>query len=199
MTTPTVALPLVNGISNRICFLLIEYMTEHNVWMSQVFNSAQYAYLKDDLMNIQRPAVFAYPLYGTKDSFSDKYIGKIILELHFDLRKQRTTLAHSIIEITELILLVNLNQLFTQYLQQFMYGLFWFGKYFHPDYSKVYSKESIVKIEFDYKIDLLGYVRGLEAAGYDTSSPDEQIYFAAEKLKANIALLDQGLEPVIVI
>lgn len=190
MTSRTVALPLTNGIDNQLCFLLIEYMTEINTWTKQVFIKAQYPYPKDDLASNQRPSVMCYPVNSEKHSFGYSQTGKIVMELHFSLTKpSRATLAQNVIQIANLIQLMNLNLEFTKYMQPKMAGLFWFGKYIRADYTQVYQEKSIVKIEFDYNIDLLAYSTELQAAGFDITSPDEQIYQAAQDLLLEIAVL----------
>ncbi len=196
MTSKTVALPLIQGISNQLCFLIIDYMTVTNVWMNQVFGSAQYAYIKDDLASKQRPSVFCYPLWDEKESFAYSERGKICLELHFSFQEQRTDLAMNVIQIANLIKLINLQQLFTEYCQTYMPGLFWVGKFCHTDYSKVYAKESVVKIILDYNVDLLAYQTELQAQGYDLTSPDEAIYMAVTNLLESIEVLDQNQQPV---
>lgn len=198
MTSLTTALPLYNGIDNQVCFSIIDYLTNHNVWTSQVFGSAQYAYIKDDLASKQRAAVFCFPIFSSKNSFGYTQRGKIVLELHFSLQKQRVDLAQNVIQIANLIQLINLNQQFTQYAQTQMYGLFWIGKECHADYSQVYAKESKVKIELDYSVDLLAYQTGLQSAGFDIISPDEQIYNAVTALLEKNVLLDQNQQPVII-
>ena len=197
MTSKTVALPLESGIDNLICFNIIDYMMT-NVWMSQVFHSAQYAYFKDDLASKQRPGVFCSPLYSKKDSFAFSQNGEVCLELRFSLQGQRINLAQSVIQIANLIQLINTNQQFTQYAQQNMSGLFWIGKMCRTDYSKIYAKESVVKIIFDYKVDLLAYQQGLRNAGFDITSPDEQIYLAAQSLLLTNELLNDQQQPVII-
>lgn len=198
MTSLTQGLPLTRGIDNQLCFLIIDYMTNVNVWTKQVFIAAQYPYGRDDLASKQRPAVYCYPVSSTKDSFSYNQDGRIILELHFSLQNQRVNLAQNVIQIANLIELMNLNKDFTNYCADFMPGLFWIGKYCKVDYSKVYAKESIVKIELDYKVNLQAYINALQTTGYDITSPDEQIYQLAQTLLEEIAILDENLEPVII-
>lgn len=195
MTSPTQALPLHNGIDVQICFSIIDYMMT-NIWMSQVFYTAQYAYIKDDLASKQRPAVFCYPIKSEKNSFAYSQDGTVCLELHFSFQEQRVNLAQNVIQIANLIQLLNLNQKFTQHAQTQMFGLFWIGKQCKTDYSKVYAKESVVKIFFDYKVDLLAYQRGLQSAGFDITSPDEQIYVLAQDLLLNTEVLDDDQEPI---
>lgn len=190
MTSLTQALPLTNGIDNQICFLLRDYCINTNVWMKQIFGNAQYAYIKDDLASVQRPGIFTYPSYSEKNSFGYSQSGRIIMELHFSLQEQRWDLAQNVIQIANDIQLINLNQQFTQYLQTYMDGLFWFGKYCRADYSRVYAKESVVKIEFDYSVDLLAYQSELQAQGYDITSPDEVIYPPATALLEALAVLN---------
>ncbi len=190
MTSLVQALPLTNGIYNQIQFLLVHYMQNVNVWTSQIFGSASYPYIKDDLASVQRPGIFAYPKYSTKNSFSYSYTGIIILEMHFSLIEQRIDLAQNIIQIGNDIELINLNQKFTQYLQSNISGLFWFGKYCKSDYTKVYAKEAVLKIEFDFNIDLLAYQLGLQSQGYDITSPDVAIYPPAQLLLENLAVLN---------
>jgi hypothetical protein len=189
MTSKTVALPLFSGLDNLICFLLMQYFAT-NVWMSQVFQTATYPYVKDDLASIQRPAVLCYPLESSKNSFGYSQNGYIVMELHFSLQEQRVSLAQNVIQIANLIQLINLNQKFTQYLQEYMAGLFWFGKSVKTDYRQVYQEESVVKLVFDYNIDLLAYQKELQNQGYDITSPDEQIYVAAQALLETIAVLN---------
>ncbi len=172
-------------------------MTNTNVWMKQVFSSAQYAYVKDDLASKQRPSVFCYPLWDEKISFSYSEMGKICLELHFNLKEQRVDLAQNVIQIANLIKNINAQGLFTQHCQKTMAGLFWVGKFCHSDYSKVYAKESVVKIILDYNVDLLAYQTELQAQGYDITSPDEQIYVAVTNLLETVQILDKNLEPII--
>lgn len=206
MTSLTTALPLTRGLDNRLCFLLVDYLLNHNVWTPQIFHSAQYAYLKDDLASIQRPSIFAYPINSDKKSFGFSQNGRICLELHFSLQKQRVDLAQNVIQIANLIQLINLNQKFTQYFQSqpvsteppLMPGLFWFGKECKTDYTKVYDKESVVKLEFDYSVDLLAYQRELQRYGRDITSPDEVIYQAAQEIVIQLALLNKDLETVII-
>jgi hypothetical protein len=174
-------------------------MTNVNVWTKQVFVSAQYAYIKDDLASKQRPGIFCYPLRSHKNSFGYSQDGKICMELHFSLQEQRVDLAQNVIQIANLIQLMNLNLDFTTYCQQFMPGLFWIGKECNTDYTRVYAKESVVKIEMDYKIDLLAYQQELQKGGFDITSPDEQIYVAAQALFEQVAILDNELNPVIVV
>lgn len=197
MTSLTQALPLVSGIDNQLCFLIVDYMTNNNVWTSQVFQSAQYGYVKDDLASNQRPAVFCYPMKSRKNSFAYSQKGMIVMELHFSLQEQRVELAQNVIQIANLIELMNLNNDFTKYCQQFMPGLFWIGKECNVDYSRVYAKESVVKIEFDYNVDLLAYQRELQIAGFDIISPDEMIYNLAQSLIEDVAILDKDLNPII--
>lgn len=198
MTSLTTALPLTRGVYNRIQFLLTKYMTEVNVWTRQIFNSAQYAYRKDDLASKQRPSVFVYPSTTQKDSFSYSYRGNLIMEFHFGLQKQRTELADIVTQIVGDVELINLNEQFTEYLQTQMPGLLWFGKYAKSDYTQVYAKECMAKIEFDFNIDLLAYQRQLQITGYDITSPDEVCYPLAEALFEQIALLNKDFEPVII-
>ncbi len=197
MTSLTTALPLEQGISNQLCFLIVDYMTNTNVWLKQVFGSAQYAYIKDDLASKQRPGVFCYPMWDEKHSFGYSETGKICLELHFSFQEQRVDLAQNVIQIANLIKLINLDQKFTQHCQQSMPGLFWVGKFCHTDYSKVYAKESVVKIIMDYNVDVLAYQTGLQSAGYDITSPDELIYVAVTGLLEKMEILDQNQQPVI--
>lgn len=198
MTSLTQALPLSRGIYNRLQFLLIDYMTNVNVWTRQIFNSAQYAYRKDDLASNQRPSIFAYPGIAEKHSFGYSYHGNIIMEFHFGLQKQRTALADIVTQILGDIELINLNQQFTKYLQLQMPGLLWFGKVAKSDYTKVYAKECVATIDFDFNVDLLAYQRQLQITGYDITSPDEICYPLAEALFEQIAILDNDLEPVII-
>lgn len=198
MTSPTQALPLSRGIYNRLQFLLTDYMTNVNVWTRQIFNSAQYAYRKDDLASNQRPSVFVYPTTTQKNSFGYSYHGTLIMEFHFGLQKQRTALADIVTQILGDIELINLNQDFTKFLQLQMPGLLWFGKYAKSDYTQIYAKECVAKIEFDFNVDLLAYQRQLQVTGYDITSPDEQIYPQAEALFEQIALLNNDLEEVII-
>ena len=158
--------------------------------MSQVFQTASYAYVKSDLASVQRPAVFCYAKRSSKNSWGYSQTGAIVMELHFSLQEQRTDLAQNVIQIANLIQLINLNQQFTQYMQARMPGLFWFGKSVQADYSQVYAKESVVKIEFDYNVDLLAYQTELQNQGMDITSPDEQIYVAAQALLETIAVLN---------
>lgn len=189
MTSLTNALPLQRGISNQICFLLKKFMREVHPWMIQIFGEASYAYIKSDEASIQRPGVFIYPTIAGKESYGSKYIGTIIMELHFSFLKQREDLAENVIQIAEDILLINLNQEFTQYMQQFMPGLWQFGKKSQVDYTKVYNKEAIVKLEFDFWVDLVAYQRGLQDSGCDITSPDKSIYYPALALREAIALM----------
>lgn len=196
MTSLTTALPLTNGIDNQICFTIIDYLTNTNVWTKQVFSSSQYAYARNDLPSKNRPAVFCYPIQSEKSSFAYSQKGTICLELHFSLQEQRINLAENVIQIANLIQLINLNQKFTQNAQETMYGLFWIGKYCKTDYTKIYNKESIVKIILDYNVDLLAYSQGLQANGYDITSPDEQIYVLAQELLISNDVLNDELQPI---
>jgi hypothetical protein len=198
MTSLTQALPLQRGIYNRLQFLLIKYMTEVNVWTRQIFNAAQYSYRKDDLASKQRPSIFVYPGKARKDSFSYSYKGTITMEFHFSFTKQRTELADIVTQIMGDIELINLNCQFTEYLQQEMPGLLWFGKFAESDYTKIYDKECVAKIEFDFNVDLMRYQNSLQNIGCDITSPDEQIYDLAESLLEQIAILDNDLNPVFV-
>jgi hypothetical protein len=192
MTSLTQALPLINGVDNQIQFKLTEYMTTINVWTRQIFGDAQYNYLKDDIASVQRPSVLIYPLRSNKKSWSYSQDGRILMELHFSLKEQRSNLAQNVIQIANDIYLINLNQEFNNYLTQSIYGLHWFGKECYIDYSKVYAKESIVRIEFDYRIDLEQYQNQLQLRGFDITSPDEVIYPPAQGLMENIAVLDNN-------
>lgn len=198
MTSPTVALPLVDGISNRLCFLITKYFTEVNEWTKQVFADAQYAYKKDDLASKQRPSIWCYPKNDKKNSFGYSEDGMIVLEIHFSFLEQRTYLAENMIQIANLIKLIFLNTQPYRYAQPFMPGLFWVGKEWHTDYSRAYKKESIIIMELDYRIDFVAYQQGLWRRGCDITSPDEQIYLTVEGLLEQIALLDQDLNPVII-
>lgn len=191
MTSLTQALPLTQGIDNQVCFLIVNYMVAYNTWTSQVFSSAQYAYNKDDLSSTQRPSVMCTPIWSEKDSFGYSQIGHVLLELHFSLQEQRINLAQNVIQIANLLQLINLNQSFTQYAQQYMSGLFWIGKYCKSDYSKVYAKESVVTLTLDYKIDLLAYQNELQTQGFDITSPDEQIYLAVQNMNLTTLVLGQ--------
>jgi hypothetical protein len=197
MTSLTEALPLIDGIDNQLCFLLVDYMINDNVWTKQVFQSAQYGYVKDDLASKQRASVFCYPMRSRKNSFAFSQKGMVVMELHFSLQKQRTELAKNVIQIANLIQLMNLNNDFTKYCQLHMPGLFWIGKECNADYSRVYAKECVVKIEFDYNVDLLAYQRGLQMNGYDIISPDEMIYNLAQSLIEEVVILDKDLQPII--
>lgn len=199
MTSLTTALPLTQGISNQISFLVVEFFLS-NTWMSQVFSNAQYAYpkIKNDLASKQRPSIFCYPKNDTKVGFDVSENGIIILELHFSFQQERTYLAQNMVQIANLIKLINLNEEITQYAQDFMPGLFWIGKSFKTDYTKAFSSESVIIMELDYRIDLLAYQEGLLLQGKDITSPDERIYQTALYLQEQIALLDANLEPVIV-
>lgn len=199
MTTPTEALPLTNGIYNQIQFLLVQYMTTVHPWTRQIFGNAQYSYLKDDLASVQRPAVIIYPLNSQKNSWSYSYTGKVQMELHFSLKEYRNDLAQNVIQIANDIELINLNEGFTRYLQQYMSGLFWFGKEVYTDYSGVYSKESIVRIIFDFNVDLQAYQQELQAQGLDITSPDGVIYVPAQALLENLAVLNPDLSPAFVV
>lgn len=199
MTSLTQALPLNQGISNQIQFLLNEYMTTINVWTRQIFGNADYNYLKDDLASVQRPAVLIYPLKSGKKSWSYSEDGRIMMELHFSLKQQRTNLAQNVIQIANDIELINLNQEFDTYLKQFMPGLHWFGKECHVDYTGVYAKEAVVKIEFDYRVDLQQYQNQLQLKGYDITSPDEIIYPPAQALLENLAVLDSNQDVAFVV
>lgn len=198
MTSLTQALPLTQGIYNRIQFLLTDYMTNVNVWTMQIFGSAQYAYIKDDLASKQRPSIFIYPLTTQKKSFGYSYLGTLVMELHFGLYEQRTNIPEIATQIIGDIELINLNQQFSQYLQLNMPGLQWFGKNTKSDYSKLYAKECVANIEFDFNVDLLAYQSQLQHTGYDITSPDQQIYPLAEALFEQIALLNADLNPVII-
>ena len=194
MTSLTQALPLVRGISNQICFRVKKFMREVHPWMIQIFSEASYAYIKSDIASIQRPGIFIYPGAAGKDSFSNRYTGTTIMELHFSFREQRQDLAENVIQIAEDIMLINLNQEFTRYLQETMPGFWWFGKKAHVDYSRVYNKESMVKLEFDFTVDLLAYQVELQRMGCDITSPDQQIYQPAKFLHENMALISNPPE-----
>jgi hypothetical protein len=194
MTSLTTALPLTRGIDNQLQFLIIDYFTNENVWTSQVFSNAQYAYVKDDLASKQRPSLFCYPRQSKKDSFGYSQRGIIVLELHVSLFEQRTYLAQNVIQIANLIQLINLNHTLTDYCQNSMPGLLWLGKEFTTDYSQVYQKEAVVKMEMDYNVDLVAYKNGLVKLGCDITSPDEQIYQQALYLQQQIAVLDENLD-----
>lgn len=171
--------------------MFIDYCKNIHVWTKQIFNDAQYSYIKYDLASIQRPSIFARPLWSEKNSYTFGQTGRIQIELHFNFEKMREEVAQNVIQIANDILLINLNQEFTRYMQLNMPGLFWFGKYAKADYTNVYQQESIVYIEFDYSVDLLAYKKGLLALGCDITSPDEPIYLPAEFLKAEIAVLNK--------
>lgn len=198
MTSLTQALPLTQGIDNQLCFLIIDYLTNINVWTKQVFVSSQYAYIKDDLASKQRPALFCVPMNSVKDSFGYSQSGRFVLEMHFSLQQQRVNLALNLIQIANLLQLINLNQDLTKYCQTYMPGLFWVGKFCQADYTKAYAKESVVRLELDYKVDLLAYQRELQDEGEDIISPDQQIYVAVQNLLEQVAILDNELNPVIV-
>lgn len=198
MTSITQILPLVHGIDNKLCFLIIDYMTNEDVWGKQVFSNAQYSYVKDDLASKQRPSVFCYPIESHKNNNSYFLTGTIMLELHFSLQYKRKELAEKVIQIANLIWLINLNGDFMEYCQPRMGGLMFLGKTASVDYTKVYDKESVVKFKFEYQIDQMVYQLWLQEQGYDTTSPNEIIYQTAQSLFEQIALLNLELEPVII-
>lgn len=169
------------------------------MWTRQVFKSAQYAYDKDDLASTQRPSIMCLPMWSNKNSFAYSQDGEIMLRLHFSFQKQRVQLAQNVIQIANLIQLINLNQKFTQYAQTLMPGLFWIGKRCKADYSKVYGKDAIVEIVFDYKVDLLAYSQELQNSGFDITSPDEQIYLIAQDLLQINQILNDEQEVVITV
>jgi hypothetical protein len=190
MTSLTQALPLTRGIDNQLQFLLVEYMTTVNVWTRQIFGSAQYSYIKDDLASVQRPSIFVYPMISDKNSWAYSETGRIMMELHFSLKMQRVDLAQNIIQIANDIKLMNWNQDFTTYMQPLCPGLFWFGKYCHVDYTRVYAKEAVVKMEFDWKVDMQAWLNEQQSQGYDITSPDVMIYPPATALMENLAILN---------
>jgi len=199
MTSFTQALPLVQGIDNQICFAIIDYLINNNVWTKKVFGSAQYAYNKDDLASKQRPSVMCLPLWSNKNSFAYSQDGEVVLQLRFSLQQQRIDLAQNVIQIANLIQLINLNQQFSQYAQTLMPGLFWIGKKCNANYSRVYAKESLVEITLDYKVDLLAYQKELQLKGYDITSPDEKIYIAVQNLLLQNQILNDEQEVVITV
>ena len=188
-TSIDTALPLTQGIYNQIQFLVVKYFTEENVWTRQIFGDAQYSYLKDDLASIQRPSLMCYPINAKKNSFNYSYTGDILMELKFSLKSYRDVLAQDVIQIAGIIELINVQRLITDYLQQYVGGLFWFGMNVVTDYSGVYQKESVVKMMFDFKVDLVGYQNWLTYNGYDLFSPDKRVYQIAQRLLTNLELL----------
>ena len=190
MTSLLEALPLVRGPTNRLQFLLTQYMTETDVWMRQIFNSAQYAYNKDDLASIQRPSIFITPQTDEMRSNAFSIKGWITMELHFSFKEVRTSLAQNVIQIADDILLTNLDQKYETYLRANMYGLVAFGRDVKRDLTKVYDKESIVKIMFSWHVDAQAYQNELYKEGYSMTSPDEMIYGPAEKLLIELAVLN---------
>lgn len=194
MTSMTQALPLTKGITNQLCFLLIEYFMT-NTWMGQVFSSAQYAYKKSDLASKQRPSLFCYPRNDVRTS-SMQVDGYIVLELHFSFLEQRVYLAQNLIQIANLIQLIIVQQEFQRYAQAQMPGLFWVGREWRTDYTKAYQQESTVALELNFRVDLQAYQNELQDQGFDITSPDEQIYFAANDLMAQIAVLDNQFNPI---
>jgi hypothetical protein len=204
MTTPTIPLPLINGISNKICFGIIEYFTEYNEWTKKVFGSAQYIYNKDDLASVQRPSIMCKPLNWSKNSYSYYVDGMIEFEIHFSLKDKRTNLTTIATEITDLILLIIVNQDLTRYLQgenntgnNVMHGLFYLGKETNSDYSQLYSNEAIVKLTLNYRVDLQAYQNELNQKGFDITSPDEQIYKLAQFLQIENNLIPSNQEIVL--
>lgn len=196
MTSLTTALPLTNGIDNQICFSIIDYLVNTNVWTRQVFSNAQYAYIKDDLASKQRPSIYCYPVSSTKNSFSYSQTGRIILEIHFSFQKQRLDLAQNIIQISNLLQIINTRGDFTTHAKVTMPWLYWIGKECNVDYSQIYGKESVLKISLDYKVDLLAYNNMLQNIGNDLTSPDEQIYLAISGLLETVEVLNDDLEVV---
>jgi len=180
---------LINGIDNRISFLIVEYMTTIDKKTRQIFGDAQYSYLKTDLAPKQRPACFVYPISSEKNSFSFSQTGRMLMTLNFSLQNQRQDLAMAVVQIANDVQLINLRGEFTKHLQANMGGLFWFGKSCRVDYSAVYNRESVVKIEFDYHVDLTAYNNWLENNGYSLSSPDEVVYYPAKLLLLQSALI----------
>lgn len=190
MTGLVTPLPLIKGISNRICFGIIDYFTQQNEWTKKVFGSAQYVYDKDDLASVQRPSLFCLPIYSNKTSFSHSVNGQIVMQLQFSLKDKRINLTNIATEISELILLIIVNQTITKYLQDnVMNGLFWVGKETNIDYSGLYGGNAEVKILLDYKVDLQAYQYELNSKGFDIVSPDEKIYQLAQFLKMDNQLI----------
>ena len=188
-TSISTALPLVQGIYNQIQFLVVKYFTETNEWTRQIFGNAQYSYMKDDIASVQRPSLLVYPINVEKNSFNYSYTGVIMMELRFSLKSYRDVLAQDVVQIAGIIELINVQQLITTYLQQYMGGLYWFGKRTTTDYTKVYQKESIVQMTFDFKVDLVGYRNWLNDSGYALFSPDKRVYEIAERLLTNLDIL----------
>ncbi len=199
MTDLITALPLIRGIDNQLQFLAKQFMTDVHVWTKQMFGSADYSYIKDDLASLQRASVKTYAIRSGKNSFAGRQTGIIRMELHFNLKNFRDNLAQNVIQIANIIQLISLNEEFTFYMQPFMPGLFWFGKKCEVDYKKVYSKESIVTIDFDYCVDLVGYQYGLQQLGCDITSPDSPIYPDVTELLENIEVLNSEQETEFVV
>lgn len=196
MASLTDALPLVQGISNRITFLIVDYFFQ-NTWTKDVFINAMYPYAKTDVDSLHRPTLFCKPNISGKETFSGEYNGSVILELKFSFKEQRELLTQNMVQIAGLIELIVLSQRITEFCQHKMPGLYWIGKHCKTDYSKAYKKEAIIKIEMDYNVNLLGYSNGLQEKGFDIISPDEQIYFEAKDLIMKIDILNKDLETII--
>jgi hypothetical protein len=192
MTSLTQALPLYNGINNRVCHLLIEYMTNVNVWTRQVFIKAQYPYFKDDLASNQRPAIMCEPLYAKGGGFNSTEHGIVKMTLFFSFTKARGELWQNACNIADLIVLMNMRGVFTEYLADFLGGLRWFGREnTEVDYTQLSSDNPKITITFRYLVDLMGYQEWLQSFGCDITSPDEVIYQIAQGLNSGIEVLDK--------
>jgi hypothetical protein len=198
MTSITVALPLNNAIDSFLPTTIINFFLT-NVWLSQLFYSSQYPYIKDDLASKQRNGLFCNIMRSHKDSFGFSQTGIIRLEVHLSLTYQRTLLAENARQISNLIQIMNLNQLMSNYVKSIYPWVFWVGKKMDVDYRDVWAKESKFVMDMDYSVDFVAYKNWLNTHGYAFESPDTIIYPAVEALLEQIAILDPELNPVIVV
>jgi len=186
-------LPKTNLPTSKLSNLIIEYFVNYNDWTKQAFQSAQYTYSKDDLNSMQRPSIFVYSIKSDIHSFSYANRGDLKFEIRLSLKEQRQELMFEFIQLQNLLELIILQRKLEDYCKQHMGGLWWIGKKFNFNGSKINDNaDPMLLLTIDYKIDLMIYNDTLEKNGYSLESPDEQVYDHVDKLYLDIKLEDQN-------
>ena len=191
MTSTTQALPLGNGISSQICTLITQYLQNQDNWIPQIVGSEVLPYKKQDLTIAQFPNITCTKSRNLKRSLGGFEAGEINIELRPPLNFVRDDLQQYMEQFVGLLELINLRGSLTNYCKQGMFGLWWVGKKFAPNFKDLYTHktEPVVNIACDYKVSLQAYRYGLEANGFSLFSPDQVVYNLAQDLTINNALI----------
>jgi hypothetical protein len=188
-------LPKNNLPTSRLSNLIIEYFINYNDWTKKAFESAQYTYSKDDLNSMQRPSIFVYSIKSDINSFSFSNRGELKFEIRLSLKEQRKELMFDFIQLQNLLELIILQRSMENYCKEFMGGLWWIGKRFNFNGSKINDDaDPMLLLTIDYKIDLMIYNSTLQQNGYSLESPDDIIYEHVDKLSIDVELLNDEID-----